>query len=299
MNKIFSSIKIWYARFFTNVRHKYRLVIMDERFHEKISFRLSRLNVLMGVSMTAIALVALTTFLIAFTEVREYIPGYMNEEISNLAYENKYKADSIGAMVAGQQLMLKVIERAINGDIPSEEAIHIKDSLKNYRDISYQISTADALLRKEIENADRYTIGSTLIDNDTKGINTNSFGENSLFYVPLEGKITDEFSNTEKHFGININGKYNDVIKSVLDGTVIYADWTPENYYTMIIQHDNSILSIYKLNSALLKKVGDFVRAGEAIAFVGNSPESPTKPMLHFELWQNGSPVNPKDYILF
>ncbi|MEG1572214.1 MAG: M23 family metallopeptidase [Bacteroidales bacterium] len=299
MNKIFTYLKTWYARIFTNVRHKYRLVIMDERFHEKISFRLSRLNVLMGASMTVIALVALTTFLIAFTQMREYIPGYTNEKVSNLAYINKHTTDSLSSILAGQQLMLQIIERAINGDIPIAEAIHAKDSLKDYRNIDYQISTADALLRKEIENADKYNIGNTIIGNGTQGVEANSLGHTSLFYVPLQGRILKEFNAVEKHFGLKITGKQNDVIKSILDGTVIYADWTPENYYTIILQHDNAILSIYKLNSALLKKVGDFVKAGEVIAFIGNTPEHTSQPMLHFELWQNGSPVNPKDYILF
>src|SRR5204863_7330192 len=117
------------------------------------------------------------------------------------------------------------------------------------------------------------------------------------FFTPLNGAITEEFNAKQKHYGVDIVGRPNEAIKSTLDGTVVYAGFTAETGYVIAVQHSNNIFSIYKHNSALLKSIGDYVKAGEVIAIIGNSGELSTGPHLHFELWYNGNPVNPKDYM--
>jgi murein DD-endopeptidase MepM/ murein hydrolase activator NlpD len=120
-----------------------------------------------------------------------------------------------------------------------------------------------------------------------------------LFFTPLKGIITSEFNPAQGHYGIDIVSKQNEAVKSVLDGTVIFSNWTLETGYVMSVQHSQNIVSIYKHNSVLLKKTGEYVRAGEPIAIVGETGEQITGPHLHFELWNDGRPVNPKDYITF
>jgi murein DD-endopeptidase MepM/ murein hydrolase activator NlpD len=120
-----------------------------------------------------------------------------------------------------------------------------------------------------------------------------------LFFVPLKGVITNEFNISQGHFGVDIVSRQNEAIKAVLDGTVILSNWTIETGFTIAIQHQENIISVYKHNSALLKKVGEFVKAGDPIAIVGQTGELTSGPHLHFELWYDGNPVNPKEYITF
>ena len=115
----------------------------------------------------------------------------------------------------------------------------------------------------------------------------------------MKGIITYSFNPSENHFGTDIVAASNKVVVATLNGTVVMANWTLETGYIVQIQHDNNLLSIYKHNSELLKKVGDHVSAGEAIAIIGNSGELTSGPHLHFELWHNGAPINPEDYIAF
>jgi len=115
----------------------------------------------------------------------------------------------------------------------------------------------------------------------------------------LKGVITKGFDPVKKHFGVDVVAKQNEAIKSVLDGTVIFSNWTLETGYVVAIQHSQNIVSIYKHNSAILTKAGDYVNAGDPVAIIGESGEYTTGPHLHFELWYEGKPVNPKDYISF
>ena len=91
----------------------------------------------------------------------------------------------------------------------------------------------------------------------------------------------------------------NERVSAILDGTVIFTGWTVETGNVIQIMHPNNLISTYKHNAKLLKQMGNHVKAGEAIATVGNSGELTTGPHLHFELWYNGIPLNPETYISF
>ena len=149
------------------------------------------------------------------------------------------------------------------------------------------------VLRLEIESQDQFNLASGISNTISSSIS--SF----YFFTPLKGAITTKFNTTQKHFGIDIVAGPNEVIKNVLEGTVVIANWTSETGYVIGVQHSNNLFTLYKHNSALLKGVGDYVKAGEVIAIIGNTGEYSTGPHLHFELWYNGSPVNPLDYINF
>ncbi|MCL2682407.1 MAG: M23 family metallopeptidase [Bacteroidales bacterium] len=305
--------KYWYYKIFSNVHHKYRLVIMNEMFEERFSFRLSRLNVFVIAGMTFIMLISGTLMLVAFTSLREFIPGYTKDEIVQMAYLNQSKVDSLEALVNAQEKFLHAMNLAISGEIPIEEIEEIKDStiIQNYSNIVYERSREDDLLREQVEKGEKFNLIQRLRSPSAESaenigepirlgtvFNTQS-SLRKLFYVPLEGTIIADFDAYNKHFGIDITGKKNDVIKAIQNGTVVSSEWTVEGGYVIAIQHENNMLSIYKHNSAVLKRVGDYVRAGEPIAFIGNSGEGYKGPVLHFELWYSGSPVNPRDYIAF
>jgi len=190
---------------------------------------------------------------------------------------------------------------AISGEVSIEEIEDIKDSviIQNYSNIAYERSKEDDLLREQVEKGEKFNLTQQLRSPSVVTVFNTQSSSRKLFYVPLEGTIIADFDAHNKHFGIDITGRKNDVIKAIQSGTVVSSEWTVDGEYVIAIQHENNMLSIYKHNSAVLKRVGDFVKAGEPIAFIGNSGEGYKGPILHFELWYGGSPVNPRDYIAF
>ena len=282
----------------SKLRNKYRLVIMnDETLEERLTFRLSRLNVFVVLGTLTIILIILTSLLIAFTPLREYIPGYTNVGLQKKLYELQIKTDSIEKGLEKRDLFIQNMKDVMNGKDLSTDVPLTKDTLHKYNNIKLKKSPEDSLLRAEVENQGKYNL--YRFENSENVRQKNASIGKVLFFVPLKGVITNEFNPSQNHYGVDIVSKQNEAIKCVLDGTVILSNWTLETGYTIAIQHQQNIVSVYKHNSALLKKEGEFVKAGDPIAIVGQTGELTTGPHLHFELWSDGNPVNPKDYINF
>ncbi|MBR5831587.1 MAG: M23 family metallopeptidase [Bacteroidales bacterium] len=288
--------------------HKQRFVIMDsETFRERWSFQLSARNLFVAVGLSVIVLVVLTTILIAFTSLREYIPGYMQTDLVEQVHKSTATIDSLEQKLYEQDLMLANIKALIMGEEISEKE-HKRDSLKVKPGEDVR-SKSDSLLRNEIESQDKYQVKSSKsyadnadnLDGNHVYVNISDKGlpTDYLFYTPLKGKVISVFEPHKRHYGIDIAGSENAVIKSVYNGTVLFSDFTLKTGYIIAIQHPNNMISVYKHNSALLKHTGDVVRAGEPIAFIGNTGELTSGPHLHLELWYNGKAINPVEYISF
>jgi len=278
------------------LKRHYRLVILNEdTLEEKASFKLRPLNVFVTVGLTIILLIVLTTILIAFTGLREYIPGYSDVRMKRQMYSLMLKADSMQTALNTRERYLENIKNIVSGDVSpdSKEKKPPQSQLSKFDTIkSLKKSSEDSLLRNEIETKDIYSLGITPNEAST-GIS--SF----LFFPPIKGTVTSRYNATAKHYGIDIVGKPNEAIKTTLDGTVLLANFTSETGWVIGIQHSNNLFSLYKHNSALLKKAGDYVKAGEVIAIIGNSGELTSGSHLHFELWYNGSAIDPQKYISF
>jgi len=268
------------------LKHKYRLVILNEdTFEEKMSLRLSQLNVFVIVGVSSLVLVLMVILLIAFTPLKEFIPGYANVNIRKQGVENFLKSDSISVVLAQNK-------HIIEGKVVLLDNETVIDSGLNYDGIVNDPIGEDSVLRNMIETEEKYNLFNSA--GSTPG-NISGF----IFLQPLRGTVTNRFNMKEKHFGIDVVAPKNEAIKATLDGTVIFAEWTVETGYVIQLQHADNIVSIYKHNSILHKEVGDYVRAGEVIAIIGNSGELSTGPHLHFELWYNGIPINPEEYMMF
>jgi murein DD-endopeptidase MepM/ murein hydrolase activator NlpD len=286
------------VRWYKKLRDKYRLVLMnDDTLEERLTFRLSRLNVFVALGTLIIILIFLTTILIAFTPLREYIPGYTNVGLQKKLYDLQIKTDSVEKALGKKDLFLKNLQAVINGRDLQEDKPMVFDTTRKYNNIRLKKSEDDSLLRAEVENQGKYNLFRQ--EGQENAFQQKSSIGGVLFFTPLKGAITSEFNPAEKHFGVDIVAKQNEAIKSVLDGTVLFSEWTLQTGYVIAIQHPGNIISIYKHNSALLKHSGDFVKAGEPIAIIGESGELTTGPHLHLEIWSDGNPVNPKDYISF
>ncbi len=281
-------------RIYRKLRNKYRLVIMnDETLEERISLRLSPLNVFVFLGTIIISFVTLTIYIIAFTPLREYIPGYTDTGMRRKLVALTLQSDSLQDQLAAQDFYFQNLRNVVNGKAGTSEISKPDTANARYDTIQrLNKSREDSLLRLEIESQDQYNLalGSS---------KTVSALSSFYFFTPLKGTVTDKFDSKKKHFGVDIVSSPNEVIKSTLDGTVVMADWTSETGYVIGVQHSNNLFSLYKHNSALLKSPGDYVKAGEVIAIIGNSGELTTGPHLHFELWYNGTAVNPEDYISF
>jgi murein DD-endopeptidase MepM/ murein hydrolase activator NlpD len=279
----------------TKLRDKYRIVIYNSKtFEEAWSKNLSRINIISWVGTIAILLVSITILLIAFTPIREFIPGYPNGEMTRNINLNTLRVDSIEHELKIKEQYVNNLMNILKGDYTEDNVdSEIKDTLVNYDDINFTVSKEDSLLRIEVENEDRYSIA---LFNEVKHENNIS---NLHFFPPIHGVVTNKFNAANNHLATDIVAAENEVISTVLDGTVIMTAWTLNTGNIIQIQHDNNLVSVYKHNSQLLKKQGDKVKVGEAIAIIGNSGELTSGPHLHFELWHNGTPIDPEEYISF
>lgn len=288
--------KIW-KYLLRRIRDKYRLVLLNEEtLEERISFKLSRLNVFVAIGLMSIILVFITTYIIAFTPLKEYIPGYTDVTLQRRIYELQLRSDSVAFAMRSQEKYLESLKKVLGGDIPNEREMIAGDTAKskNYINIKDKRSPEDSILRSEYENANKYNLFKT-----DKTAGKGSTMRNLTFFSPIKGTITSEFDPLRKHFGIDVVAARDEVIKSVQDGTIIFSGWTVETGYVIAIQHPGNVISVYKHNSVLLKKEGNIVHAGETVAIIGETGELSTGPHLHLELWINGIPANPKDYIVF
>lgn len=267
----------------------------DDTFEEKLSFRLSPMNVFVVVGTILLSLITFVIYITAFTPLREYIPGYADVGLQKSVWSLSIQVDSLEKKLGDRDKYIENIKNVLVGNA-GEGEIGVNNHQPGKFDTisSLKKSKEDSIIRSQIESGDQYE----LAYNDEKkafGGSISSF----FFFTPLHGTPVNVFDQAEKHYGIDIVAPRNEAIKSTLDGTVIINAWTAETGYVIGIQHANNMISIYKHNSVLLKKAGTYVKAGEAIAIIGNSGELTTGPHLHFELWYNGSPINPLDYMSF
>ena len=272
--------------------HKYRLVILNEStFEEKISFKLSRLNVFVTGTLCIIGLIGLTTLLIAFTPLREYIPGYSSTKLKRQATELTYKTDSLVRTLDYTNRYLDNVRMVLKGDVENNEMN--RDSL--FEQFKLDPATIDltpikedSLLRAEVALEDKYNLFERSMDRTDLAL-----------FPPVSGTISQGYDAQKRHFAVDIVAPMETPIKAVANGMVIFSEWTADTGYVIILEHKDGLLSVYKHNSSLNKKQGDIVRAGEVIAAVGNTGQLTTGPHLHFELWDNGTPVDPTNFLDF
>lgn len=274
---------------------KYRLVLMDvQTYEEKISLVITRLGVFVVVGLTIVSLIVLTIYLVAFTSLREYIPGYTDLSLPKQIYNLQRKANSLEVELKHRQTYMDNLKRILSDDDMYEQPTMSYTSTPYYDTITLRHSAADSALREEYESQTEFTLYPTNIFTYP----TLSIG-NIYFFSPVNGIITRKYNPIQSHFGVDIVAAPNVPIKSVLDGTVIFSDWTLETGYIICIQHDHQLVSVYKHNSSLLKQQGSKVKAGKSISFIGQSGELQTGIHLHFELWYDGKPVDPEEFITF
>jgi murein DD-endopeptidase MepM/ murein hydrolase activator NlpD len=274
-----------------NLLNRYRMVVINETtFEEKFFIRISQFNiivlVLLFVTLTAIG----SFFLVAYTPLKEFIPGYTSLTIRKEAIRNSFLLDSLTLEFEKQDRFISSIKSALTGEINWEENSLLDDQSQSPEVLNSDnaMSEADSLLRLEVIQEDKYNV----IPNDLSNVKY-------LLYPPAVGPISQKYDADKRHFAVDIALKENAPIMAVAHGTVIFSEWTAETGHVIIVKHDYGLLSVYKHNSSLEKYQGDLVRAGEVIAKAGDTGELSTGWHLHFELWINGFSADPTDFIDF
>lgn len=280
-------VKLW-----DRLKYKYKLSVINETSYEEVfNFRLSQLHVLTALSVLAVILVVLTILLIAFTDLREFIPGYPDGNMRQMIAQNALRVDSLENELLKRDRFFKSIRLVLNGgDTTSLE--RSREDTARYRNdtIRFQISEQENEFRAAIEERERFNLSLGMKEQNHDYYH---------FFPPVEGIVTQSFDEKKRHYGTDIVAKANAKVAAVLDGVVIFTDWTVKTGYVIQVQHTNDLISVYKHNSILLKKQGDYVRAGEVLGVVGNTGEESSGPHLHFELWRAGNPLNPENFIKF
>ena len=270
---------------------KNRLVILNEEtFEEIFSLKLTWMNVFLVATLGAFLIILVTTYIIAFTPLKEYIPGYSSSKLKQEATELALKSDSLTTVLHNNEIYLAAVRKALTGEVDYMK--FNKDSIKagaiENSGSNLNPSESELELRKKVALEDKYN----LFEQAKPKVDL-------VLFPPVRGPITEKYNAKEKHFAVDIALAKNTPIKAVTNGTVIFADWTPTNGNVIILRHNNEILSVYKHCESLTISQGDVVRTGEVIAIAGSTGEQSTGIHLHFELWKDGYPIDPTQFIEF
>lgn len=272
--------------------NKRRLVILNEdTFEETFSLKLNLMNVFVVVTLSAIFLIGITTYIIAFTPLREYIPGYASTQLKKDAMNLAIKSDSLQKSVELNDIYIASIKKVLTGDL--EYAKWNKDSLiasekQSIDEHSITTSEAEKELRNKVIQEDKYNV----FENAKPKVNF-------VLFTPAQGTIIENYSAKNNFLAVKVALANNTPIKSVASGTIIFSEWTPSYGYVVIVEHQEGILSVYKNAASATKKQGDTVKSGEVIALAGNTSNKDESINLRFELWKDGFPINPTQFINF
>ncbi len=279
-------------KIFQMLKDHYRLIIYNDSTIQTVwSIKLTPIKVATLGSLGAILLILLTSVIIAYTPLRENIPGYPNAKVREQIILNYMMIDSLENEIKTRDNYMEKVKTLFQGEVPLDESQTADSGLKP-KEVKFKSFNADSVFQNKLMEEKL----SLSILKDPKRLPSIA---NIHFFTPLRGMITNKFDPKTEHLAVDVVGAMNARISSVLDGTVIFAGWTMETGYSIYVQHENNIISAYKHNAELLKAVGEKVKAGDVIAIMGNSGELTTGPHLHFELWHNGIALDPETYIDF
>ena len=278
--------------FFKKLFNDYKVVVSSEdTFEEKFAFKASKINVFVLMLVYSVILISFTIGIVFFTQLRELVPGYSSSDLLNRAIYLTQKTDSLERQIELNNKFYKSIEDVLSGNTDvfiERDNITIDSSLYEKNFFSISPNSEDSILRNYVDSQDKFnlTINELVI-------------ENKMFFSPIKGDITQTFNFEENHFAIDIAADIGTPVKSILDGKILFSEWSVDTGHVIIVDHGDNIVSVYKHNSKSLKEQNDFVQAGEVIAYSGNQGSLSSGPHLHFELWKNGTPIDPEPLLNF
>lgn len=280
-----------FNRFFKKISFKYRVSILNENtLEEPWHVRLSRFSVFLYTFAFILITFFLLTVLILFTPIRYFLPGYGDSGNRSQIIKEAVRADSLQNQIELHDEYLEILKSVISGNLSADSipSIDSVESVKRTTTFLEKSKTEERFL-KNFEDAEKYNL--SVIDTKPKE-------DAYVFFRPVRGTIASAYNSQKNQYGIYFTSQSENVM-SILAGTVIFARATFDSGWTVIIQHDNNFISVYKNATNIFKKAGDKVKAGEAIASVGSGKPNQLEEQFYFELWKDGQAVNPEEYIIF
>lgn len=278
--------------FISRLINSYKIVVSNEEtFEEKLSFRTNKINVFFVLFFYSILLIVFTISIVFFTQLREMVPGYSSTDLLNQAIYLTKKTDSLENELKLNNKFYKSIESVLSGradEIIYKDTLVLDNNLEDSEQQAVFPNSEDSILRRYVENEDKFNLTKNEL-----------VIENKMFISPIKGEITQQFDPSNNHFALDLSADVGTPVKAVLDGKIIFSEWSVDTGYVLIVDHGDNIISVYKHNSKSLKEQNIFVKAGEVIAYSGNQGTLSTGPHLHFELWKNGTPINPEPLFNF
>jgi len=277
------------------LNNRYLLIIRnEENFAEKTTISFTYAKVILITFLILMALMLVSLYLSRTLMAQWFDPRHDQIVMSRKLIQLRLKVDSLESQVDMKDQYMSNVQKILRGEVagPRIDSIQEQTAIKDVSAAEIgPISEVDSQFRKDFEQSELsyISVGNRYLREL----------EETFFFSPIEGIVSRKFDVSIEHYGIDIVSKSEEPVKSIADGTVIFADWTQDAGNVIAIQHRGNIISVYKHNSALMKKVGNFVYSGEVISIIGNTGELTTGPHLHFEIWYNGNPVNPEEFISF
>ncbi|MAI92422.1 MAG: peptidase M23 [Flavobacteriaceae bacterium] len=278
--------------FFKKLFNDYKVVVSSEdTFEEKFAFKASKINIFVLMLVYSVILISFTISIVFFTQLRELVPGYSSSDLLNRAFYLTQKTDSLERQIELNNKFYKSIEDVLSGktdEFIERDNIPIDSSLNEKNLFSIFPNSEDSILRNYVDSQDKFNLTKNEL-----------VIENKMFFSPIKGDITQPFNFEENHFAIDVAADIGTPVKSILDGKILFSEWSVDTGHVIIVDHGDNIVSVYKHNSKSLKEQNDFVQAGEVIAYSGNQGSLSSGPHLHFELWKNGTPIDPEPLLNF
>ena len=278
--------------FFKKLFNDYKVVVSSEdTFEEKFAFKASKINIFVLMLVYSVILISFTISIVFFTQLRELVPGYSSSDLLNRAFYLTQKTDSLERQIELNNKFYKSIEDVLSGktdEFIERDNIPIDSSLNEKNLSSIFPNSEDSILRNYVDSQDKFNLTKNEL-----------VIENKMFFSPITGDITQPFNFEENHFAIDVAADIGTPVKSILDGKILFSEWSVDTGHVIIVDHGDNIVSVYKHNSKSLKEQNDFVQAGEVIAYSGNQGSLSSGPHLHFELWKNGTPIDPEPLLNF
>lgn len=276
-----------------NKTRNYRLTLLDVNSHErKWSLRFTRTQMTVGIISAVVVVVVGFFCLVAYTPIRTFIPGYPDANSRRQAVQNALRIDSLQTRILQWELYTENLRRVVAGEDPLRLDTLILGSQAGSRSVSdaRYLAIRDSLLRADVQQEEQFDVSSQTRQNLPI--------EALSFYSPVKGVVSRGFDRV-LHPWVDVTAPAGSMVMAVLDGTVVFTDWVQESGYTLVVQHSNDLISIYKNNQKLLHKSGDAVKAGTPVAMLASSNSLTKGDHLHFELWYKGAAVDPALYIRF
>jgi murein DD-endopeptidase MepM/ murein hydrolase activator NlpD len=266
----------------------------EENLAEKTSFGFTYAKLMVFAVIAFVVVFAFSLFLSQTLLARWFDPRHAQREANQQLYQLAVKMDSLSVEVDRKDQFIRNFQRILSGDTSSgfaDPAAVLTDGTKPLKLGRLNPTEQDSAFRKEFEQSDLNNVTFTQARYNEL--------QKTFFFTPLSGLVSRKYEIKEGHYGVDIVAKSNEPVKCIADGTVVLASWTQDSGYVIAVQHTGNLISVYKHNAELLKKVGNFINAGEIISIVGNSGEMTSGPHLHFELWYNGNSLNPEEFVTF